>query len=143
VTGPVYVVACSKAKGDRPAPAAVLYTGRMFRHTYAAAAATGHTVLILSARYGLAGPGAWLAPYDLRITDPGSVTAGHLAVQAHALGLAGREARCLLPRAYWQRLRPALAQVGALPVDLYAGCRGIGEQRAVNRAVAGVPRGPW
>jgi hypothetical protein len=139
----VFVVACSAAKAGHRAPAALLYRGAMFRHSYAAAvaaAAPGDRVLIMSALHGLLRPEREIDPYDLRLREPGSAGTITLSVQAVQLGLGGALVACLLPRAYWQRLYPALARAGARPVNLYDGCRGIGEQRAVNVSLAASAR---
>jgi hypothetical protein len=64
VVAPVIVVGCGSAKRDRPAPAADLYTGSLFRAAARAAAADGRDWLICSAAHGLVRPEQVLAPYD-------------------------------------------------------------------------------
>jgi hypothetical protein len=140
----VYVIPCSAGKLEKPARAVDLYTGSMFRHTLAAAqSAAGRAdgqVLILSAEYGLIPLDRVIAPYDRKMGEPGSVTAGRLLRQAVELNLLepDRAVYALLPQAYYATLARALRGAGALQgrgvplVDLYARTRGIGEQRAVN-----------
>lgn len=141
--GITYVVPCSGAKLDRPAPGRELYTGSMFRHTWqhaqqcaAADEAAGlgpARVLILSARYGLVEPDQVLAPYDLRMGQPGSVSAATLTAQALALGIDwGAQVYALLPRPYLARLDAALRTLDVYVQDVYEGARGIGEQKRVN-----------
>ena len=61
---PLYLIACSAAKLDHPAPAGQLYTGQAFRLAMAAAARVDADVLILSAMYGALDPTDILGPYD-------------------------------------------------------------------------------
>ena len=70
---PVYLVGCGKSKLAHAAPARALYTGPLFRKSLAVAereaAATGGTVLILSAEYGAVPLDGMLDPYDLALTS--------------------------------------------------------------------------
>jgi hypothetical protein len=61
---PLYLIACSAAKLDRPAPAAQLYTGQAFKMAMAAAQRAGADVLILSALHGAVDPAQVIAPYN-------------------------------------------------------------------------------
>ena len=122
----VVVIPCGGAKLDRPAPAGQLYTGSYHaacRRT--ADALQPARVLILSALHGLVELDAELAPYDVRMGQPGSVTAEQLAEQAERLGVAGaRSVVALAGQSYAEPLRavwPAL-------VEPLRGSRGIGEQ---------------
>lgn len=152
----VYVVPCGASKQDTPAPARDLYTGAHFQYVLhrtitEAALDTAQTgaatrVMILSARHGLVDLDTVLAPYDTRMSDPGSVPAEYLAVQLWELTAAGQhvEVYGMLPAAYRDRLTAA-AQVindlpdqapGALPYnllvhDVYEGAGGIGYQRGI------------
>jgi hypothetical protein len=141
--GITYVIPCSGAKIDRPAPARDLYTCSMFRHTLGnaeqcavldeAAGLGPARVLILSARYGLVDPGQVLEPYDVRMGQPGSVSAATLAAQALALGIDwGAQVYALLPRPYLARLDEALRTLDVYVQDVYEATRGIGEQKRVN-----------
>lgn len=130
------VVPCGRAKLDHPAPARRLYTGAHFRFVLdrveQAARGRGAAVRILSALHGLVDPEAELAPYDVTMTSPASVTAALLAGQLTEIG--GLVAvTAYLPRAYLARLT-AGAELLSPPLvvhNAYAGCRGIGEQRRV------------
>src|SRR5512139_2488723 len=95
--GITYVIPCSGQKLDHAAPAAELYVGQMFRHTFERATECARLdeaaglgparVLILSARYGLITPDTVIEPYELKMGAPGSVTPETLAVQAVDLGI--------------------------------------------------------
>jgi hypothetical protein len=140
-----YVIPCGAAKQDRPAPARDLYTGPMFRHTLAAAETeaawcnangTPTRILVLSALHGLITLDEAIAPYDLRMGQPGSVTAGTIADQAEALGIEhGHQVYGMLPRTYLAVLDDALRTLDVWVQDVYEGTAGIGEQRHVNSIV--------
>ncbi|MEU1592879.1 DUF6884 domain-containing protein [Streptomyces sp. NPDC005708] len=75
---------------------------------------------MLSALHGLAMLDEWLKPYDLRMGQPGSVTAERLRAQARALGvdaaqdvtvLAG-SVYALAARAVWPHAATPLAGLG-------------------------------
>jgi hypothetical protein len=61
------LLACSRTKADRPAPARELYVSPLFRaaRAYAERCYGSGQWLILSAKYGLVEPDRVLAPYDL------------------------------------------------------------------------------
>lgn len=61
------LVACGKAKHDRPAPAHELYTSGLFQKASAYAAETYDRWYILSAKHHLLEPGQVIAPYDLSL----------------------------------------------------------------------------
>jgi len=63
------LVACSKAKASRPAPARELYQGRLFGLAAAYAEQTCDNWYILSAKHGLVHPGSILEPYDVSLHD--------------------------------------------------------------------------
>ena len=140
--GTTYVIPCGGAKVNTPAPARDLYAGQMFAHTLAAAekaAAWDRSqgiparVLILSALHGLVELDTVLAPYDVKMGDPQSVTPAVLAAQATALGLGwGSEVYAFLPAAYFTALDTALRTLDVYPAPVYEAAPGIGYQRAVN-----------
>jgi len=66
---PLFLIACSAAKLDHPAPAAELYTGQAFKLAKAAAAAAGADVLILSALHGVVRPDQVIAPYNRALSE--------------------------------------------------------------------------
>jgi len=141
----VYVIACSAGKAARPAAARDLYTGQGFRHALKAAEAQAAgcasqrmpaLVVVLSALHGLITLDTVIAPYDLKMGQPGSVSPGTVAAQAASLGIMrGCEVHALLPRAYLAVLNAALRPQSIRVRDLYQGCRGSGDQRHVNRTL--------
>jgi hypothetical protein len=145
--GITYVIPCGGAKLGHAAPAAQLYTGSMFRHTLekvtrcaeldTAAGLGPARVLILSARYGLVELSDMLEPYDVKMSDAGSVTADQVAEQASALGIEWRaQVYAFLPRPYLARLDAALRTLDVYVQDVYEGCGGILQQKRVNVSVA-------
>lgn len=159
--GITYVIPCGGAKLAHAAPAAELYVGSMFRHALVNVERRASMdedegrgparVLILSALHGLVELDTVLAPYDLRMGDPGSVTAETLAAQALALGIDwGSQVYAFLLREYLARLDEALRTHDVYVQDVYEACRGNGDQRRVlsivgRRDVApvdAVPAGP-
>lgn len=60
------VVGCGKSKLDRPAPAAELYTGSLFRAARRYCEARGEPWVIVSGEHGLILPEQVIAPYDKR-----------------------------------------------------------------------------
>lgn len=141
-----YVIACGARKAPRPAPARYLYAGPGFLHALKAAEAQSRWcasqrlsagVLVLSAFHGLVTLDTVIAPYDLRMGQPGSVPPRVVAAQAAAAGIArGCDVYALLPRAYLGVLDAALRPEGIWVQDVYEGCRGIGDQRSVNRVLS-------
>lgn len=151
----LYVVPCGAAKTSRPAAARDLYTGSHFRYVLAgvereAAADTAEThtatqVAILSALHGLVDPDAGVAPYDVTMSDPGSITVERLAAQ---LGMIARvrkvDVYAFLPAAYHARLRAAADVLNdddsvphlTLVHDVYEAAPGIGHHRRVISCVA-------
>jgi hypothetical protein len=110
-------------------PARELYVGSYFRACLAAALAItpAQRVRILSAKHGLLTLEEPVAPYELRMGDPGAVTPADVAVQAQAQGLcSGEPVLVLAGRAY----ASVAARVWPHAVDALAGTRGIGEQLA-------------
>lgn len=146
--GITYVIPCSGRKLGHAAPAAELYAGQMFRHTFERATECARLdeaaglgparVLILSAWYGLITPDTVIEPYELKMGAPNSVTPETLAAQAVDLGI---NWGCggvygLLPRPYLARLDEALRTLDVYIQDVYEACGGIGEQRRVNALIA-------
>lgn len=143
----LYVVPCGAVKLPHAGFARDLYVSPHFRFTLdnaVRAAGDPRAVRILSALHGLVPLAQWVEPYDVTMTDAGSVSAGRLAIQLGQLVALHDVERIhtLLPRAYLARLVDAL---GALPpsgvelFDHYAGARGIGDQRRRAAQLAGAP----
>ncbi|MFI9041618.1 DUF6884 domain-containing protein [Streptomyces sp. NPDC053726] len=127
--GPVVVIPCSGAKLDRPAPAGELYRGSlhtMCRRAADALTAGGGTVVVLSARWGLVPLARVIAPYELRMGDPGSITADELRAQAARLGIDRAEDVTVLASATYTTAARSVWSHAAAPL---AGSRGIGEMR--------------
>ncbi len=90
-TALLVVIPCAARKLDRPAPAGELYQGsyhRACRQTADALTADGGTTVILSGLHGILPLDRTVEPYEMRMGDPGSVTADQLRDQARTLGLA-------------------------------------------------------
>ena len=124
---PLVIVGCGAAKLDHPAPASALYVGQHFRLCLRAALALAdhRRVLVLSARYGLAGLGDVLAPYDLTLGQPGAIPPALVAEQALLRGLADAAPVELASARY-----AALCHAGWPTVTAPLAGLGIGRQRA-------------
>lgn len=140
--GAFVVIACGAQKLEHLAPAGELYCSPHFQLSLKAARAAAHRdgaqVAILSARFGLLYPEDAIPPYQLRMGEPGSLTAGDLAEQLHRRAVSTITA--LLPGRYLQVLQHAAAIAAADNTtvgitDLYAGAAGIGYQRAIPSAL--------
>ena len=135
---PLVVIACGAKKLEHAARAAELYTSGHFALMLKAARRIADTdggrVVIMSALHGLVELDTFLAPYDLKMGEAGSVTAATLAGQLAAI--APSRITTLLPHAYAAVLDEAaeLAGIGDL-VDLFAEAPGIGYQRGVASRV--------
>lgn len=123
------IIACGKAKRDRPAMAKDLYTGNYFRdvHTWARSITPGHNIYIISAKHGLIPSTRIIAPYDLKMGDPGSITTPTLTKQAHDLDLIGTRPILVAGALYREALRPTFpglicpfAQYGKLGYQRHA-----------------------
>ncbi len=132
----VYVIPCGAAKTDHPAPAAALYTGAHFRYTLArvqadAAKVTDRpvAVFILSALHGLVPLDRIVDPYDVKMGDPGCITADRVAAQAAVGGWWIADVYAFLPAAYFRVLDDALKMLGVYALDGYEASPGIGYQR--------------
>lgn len=136
------VIPCSAAKIDTAAPARDLYSASdNFRATLAAAesdAWDGATVLILSALHGLLTLDQVVAPYNVKMGDPGSVTVETIAEQAQALGMtweARADVYAMLPGAYFRKLDAALRLDDVYAADVYEAAPGIGYQRGTVSSI--------
>lgn len=154
-TARIVIIPCTGAKLPHPAPAAELYTGATFPGALAAArrlAGADGTVLILSALHGLLELDTIVEPYDVKMGDPGAIdNAGPAGLERLGRQLVRHVARLedaghdvelmtLLPNAYRTAVEHA-ARYGLGPdntysnTNLYAHCRGIGDQRGVVRRI--------
>jgi hypothetical protein len=117
----IVVVPCGGRKSPRVAPAGRLYTGPYHRAclAYARRCVPEGRIFILSAKHGLLGLADVVAPYDLRMGHPGSVTADVVREQAAARGLLGEAVVALggkdyvaICRAVWPGCRTPLTGIG-------------------------------
>jgi hypothetical protein len=152
--GPVVLIPCGAAKQAQDAPAGELYTGsyhRACRRAADALTAQGGTVVVLSALYGLVPLDQVLAPYDLRMGQPGSVTPARLAEQARGLGLdqaadvtvLGGAAYTAAALTVWPEAATPLAGLGGMGYQLQALAAIAADQApAAPAAPAGLPTHP-
>ena len=122
---PLFLIACSAAKLDHPAPARELYTGQAFRLAMAAADRCGADVLILSALHGLVQPGEVLAPYDHTLRSAFERRAWAAQVASQLKPYQGRRTVVLAGKFY------AAAAAGFANKSLPLAGLGIGQQLAV------------
>lgn len=73
-------------------------------------------VWILSARWGLLHSSTRVAPYNLKMGQPGSITAARVADQLRVAGLAGETLHAVMGRPYRAVLDAAAAEVGSTVV---------------------------
>lgn len=137
-SNPLVVIPCGSTKAKTEAPAARLYRGTYFRlGLRAALALTGpDSIRILSARHGLLALHTMVEPYELRLGQPGSITAAELRAQALSLGLIDRPEVVLFGGRDYVELAKQVWPCGLTPL---AGTAGIGEQqrRLASIAAAG------
>lgn len=120
----IVIVGCGARKRIRPVRAVDMYCGQYFRACWAAGTALAEgNVYILSAKYGLLPPGKVIAPYDLTMGQPGTVTAAEVRAQAQDLGIIGRAGVALCSARYAQLCREVWPVVDAPLTGL-----GIGQQ---------------
>jgi hypothetical protein len=107
-----------------------MYTGsyhQAARRAAAALAGPDSQILIMSARYGLLGLDDRIERYDLRLGQPGAITAQQLHEQATRRGLLHVDQVVVLAPAAYAALARGVWPHADLPL---AGSRGIGEQLA-------------
>ncbi len=131
-SGRTVIVGCSATKFpgiDFPVQAGLLYTGSFFQLCHAAAAYLTplDRILVLSARYGLVSLDQTIEPYDLKLGQPGSITADQVRAQAARRGLLDGEEIVVLAGGAYAEIARGVWPHAHFPLG---GCRGIGEQRA-------------
>ena len=130
------IIPCGGAKLDHAAPAAELYTGSMFQDALRTIrmVTADENIRILSAKHGLVRLDHVLEPYEMKMSDKDSVTGYRLVMQLVGLKFEGT-IWSFLPKAYLNRIVSAGNAAGCTVVDMYAGCKGIGHQKAVLKKV--------
>lgn len=143
--GVLLVVACAAAKREHPAPAAELYRSSHFAFMLSAARSEAEettrvcgqpaSVAILSALHGLLNPDTVVAPYDLKMGQPGACSPERVAAQLSARR--PDEVIAMLPAAYLRVLSAGIRivnETGAADIELldaFEAAPGIGYQRGV------------
>ena len=86
---PLVLITCGSKKRSIPCAAADIYTGVYFYNMirFARSIAPDSRIYIVSAKHGLLRTNQIIAPYNLRMGTPGSITADIIKRQAQALGL--------------------------------------------------------
>lgn len=135
----IAVVACGYRKTIEPAPAGELYVGPYVRAAMRWARSVTDRVYILSALHGLVPQDRVLAPYDLRLGQPGSITPARLREQADALGIAGEVDVVVAGGMDYVRLARMVWPWARAPFSAEAGMRGQGYAMAAMSARAGQP----
>jgi hypothetical protein len=129
------VIGCGARKTSAPAAPASLYTGSYFRMCLQAALAIAprRQVLVLSARHGLLGlDDGPIEPYDLKLGQPGAVTAAAVQAQAATRNLLAAHVLALCSAPYATLVKQAWADVATPLAGL-----GIGRQRHALALIRG------
>ncbi|MFV9454746.1 DUF6884 domain-containing protein [Rhodococcus sp. NM-2] len=124
---PLVIVPCGGRKRGEPAPAGALYTGSYHRLCQEAACrlAPLEDIRILSGLHGLLDLDTVVAPYEMRLGSPGSVTADTVHAQAADRGLLGAPDVVVLAGRDYSRIVTAVWPHARTPL---AGSRSMGEQ---------------
>ncbi|MCZ4587682.1 hypothetical protein O4328_29010 [Rhodococcus opacus] len=125
---PLVIVPCGATKAAFPRVAGELYTGGYRRLALRAAHAltTCTNIRIVSGLHGLLPLDQVIAPYDLRLGQPGSITVDQLEAQANQQGLLGHPDVVILAGRDYTRLVHQIWPQARTPL---ASTRGIGEQQ--------------
>jgi hypothetical protein len=125
----IIVIPCGAAKRKQPSPAYALYQGSYFKACllWALSVSSKDRVFILSAKHGLLRLTDVVAPYDLKMGQPGSITPSRVREQAQALGVASQLAVVLGGSLYVSCARQAFERSVAL-VECMTGPTGMGHQ---------------
>jgi hypothetical protein len=135
----IAVVACGYRKAAAPAPAGELYVGPYVRAAMRWARSVTDRVYILSALHGLVPEGRVLAPYDLRLGQPGSITPDRLRAQAIELAVADEPDVAVAGGMDYVRLARAVWPWARAPFSAESGVRGQGYAMAAMAARVGQP----
>ncbi|MFE7135808.1 DUF6884 domain-containing protein [Streptomyces sp. NPDC057638] len=125
----IVIIGCGKGKLDHPARAGVMYTGDfhwLCRQTAEELITTGGRIYVASGLHGLLDLDTEIQPYDVRLGDPGSVTADDIRAQVQARAVSDARVTVLAGKRYTALMRAAWAGLEA-PLE---GSRGIGEMKS-------------
>lgn len=123
---PLVIIPCGAAKRAHRSPAGQLYTGSYHRacRAWALSVVPSARVYILSAKHGLLALDDPVDPYDLKMGEAGSISAGQVREQARRKGLLGEPVVCVGGKPYADILRAAFGEVRVLT----DGVGGMGDQ---------------
>lgn len=124
---PVVLIPCGGKKRDRVSMARDLYTGTLHRiyQKWARSVTIDSRIFIVSAKHGLLTLDSYVAPYNLRLGEPGSIEADTMRAQAMRLNilnapdiiaLGGRDYLALMKQVFPQAITPATV-VGMSTID--------------------------
>jgi hypothetical protein len=132
---PLVIAPCGGRKLSTPAPAGELYVGgyHLACRRAAAVLTTPDRILILSALHGLLPLDRVIAPYDLRMGQPGSITPAALRRQAEQLHLVDEPRVIVLAGRAYTTAALAVWPAAATPL---AGAGGLGRQLARLASIA-------
>ncbi|MGH3801505.1 MAG: DUF6884 domain-containing protein [Pseudonocardiaceae bacterium] len=132
---PPLVIVGGGRKRAEPAPAGALYTGSYHRLCQEAARrlAPLESIRILSGLHGLLDLDTVVAPYEMRLGSPGSVTVDTVLAQAEDRGLLGAPDVVVLAGRDYTRIVTAVWPLARTPL---AGSRSMGEQLQRLAAIA-------
>jgi hypothetical protein len=136
----IVVLPCGAQKARVASRAIDLYTGPYFKagRAWALSVAKPDRIFIRSALHGLIPADTVIAPYDLRMGQPGSVERERIAVQVRDLGLADEVAVVLGGIDYRMRLAGMFRRVVNLVSKMPADRRGMGYQMGWLRRNLGI-----
>lgn len=133
------IIPCGGAKRDEVCLAVDLYVGSMFVDALATARTLvdDDHILILSAQHGLMALDTLVAPYDLKMGQPGSVEAIEVAAGliCHGVGV-DDTVMTMLPKQYLKVLDEAMLMSGrGYTMDVYEANAGIGDQKGICASI--------
>lgn len=118
----IALAGCGGVKAAERCRADQMYTGPYARKCWAAALSLcPDAAFWISARHGILPPDTIISPYDLRMGQPGSVTAAVVQAQAADLGIADAAVVVLAGRAYADLCREVWADVRTPLAGLFIG----------------------
>lgn len=103
----IVILSCGQKKVTKPTEAYRLYQGSYYKMNlkYALSITSLNCIYILSAKYGLIKSTEIIAPYNLKMGEPGSVTTDKIKQQAASLGILQNEVIILGGSLYVNKIR--------------------------------------